>query len=66
MVEDVNGINRPAFSQVHHRTLFQWIVENLSWLSQYDTVYLFIDNRSLPGTNPPEYWPFLAPWIGQG
>ena len=63
MVDDVNGINRPAFSQVHHRTLFQWIIKHLSWLSQYDTVYVFVDNRSLPGTNPPEYWPLLAPWI---
>ena len=31
--------------------------------SQYDTVYVFVDNRALSGTNPPEYWPYLAPWI---
>ena len=63
MVDDENGIRRPAVSQVHHKTLFQWIVDNLSWLSQYDTVYVFVDNRALSGTNPPEYWPYLAPWI---
>ena len=63
MVDDEDGIRRPAVSQVHHRTLFQWIVDNLSWLSQYDTVYVFVDNRALSGTNPPEYWPYLAPWI---
>ena len=63
MVDDENGIRRPAVSQVHHRTLFQWIVDNLSWLSQYDTVYVFVDNRMLSGTNRPEYWQYLAPWI---
>ena len=63
MVDDENGIRRPAASQVHHRTLFQWIVDNLSWLSQYDTVYVFVDNRMLSGTNPPEYWQYFAPWI---
>ena len=63
MVDDENGIRRPAASQVHHRTLFQWIADNLSWLSQYDTVYVFVDNRMLSGTNPPEYWQYLAPWI---
>ena len=34
MVDEGNGIRRPAASQVHHRTLFQWIVDNLSWVSQ--------------------------------
>ena len=63
MVDDENGIRRPAASQVHHRTLFQWIVDNLSCVSQYDTVYVFVDNRMLSGTNPPEYWQYLAPWI---
>ena len=63
MVEDANGITRPAFSHVDRRTLFQWILEHLSWLPQYDTVYVFVDNRSLSGTKPPEYWPLLAPWI---
>ena len=38
MVDDENGIRRPAVSQVHHKTLFQWIVDNLSWLSQYMTL----------------------------
>ena len=42
---------------------YLWIVDNLSWLSQYDTVYVFVDNRMLSGTNPPEYWQYLAPWI---
>ena len=58
-----SGVRQPAASQVHHKTLFQWIVGNLSWLSQYDTVYVFADNRALSGANPPEYWPLFAPWI---
>ena len=33
------------------------------WLSQYDTVYIFVDNRALSGASPPDYWPFFAPWI---
>ena len=57
------GVRQPVASQVHHKTLFQWIVGNLSWLSQYDTVYIFVDNRALPGASPPDYWPFFAPWI---
>ena len=65
MVDEGNGIRRPAASQVHHRTPFQWIVDNLSWVSQYDTVYVyvFVDNRTLSGTNPPAYWQHFAPWI---
>ena len=63
MVDEGNGIRRPAASQVHHRTLFQWIVDNLSWVPQYDTVYVFADNRTLSGTNPPAYWQHFAPWI---
>ena len=58
-----SGARQPAASQVHHKTLFQWIVGNLSWLSQYDTVYVFADNRALSGANPPDYWPLFAPWI---
>ena len=58
-----SGARQPAASQVHHKTLFQWIVGNLSWLSRYDTVYVFVDNRALSGANPPDYWPFFAPWI---
>ena len=45
MVDEGNGIRRPAASQVHHRTLFQWIVDNLSWVPQYATVYVYVDNR---------------------
>ena len=57
------GVRQPVASQVHHKTLFQWIVGNLPWLSQYDTVYIFVDNRALSGASPPDYWPFFAPWI---
>ena len=39
MVDEGNGIRRPAASQVHHRTLFQWIVDNLSWVSQVSWVF---------------------------
>ena len=63
MVDEGNGIRRPAASQVHHRTLFQWILDNLSWLPQYATVYVYVDNRKLSGTDPPAYWPHFAPWI---
>ena len=55
------GVRQPIASQVHHKTLFKWIVGNLSWLSQYDTVYIFADNRTLSGASPPDYWPFFAP-----
>ena len=60
---NIYGIRRPAASQVHHRTLFQWIIDNLSWLPQYATVYVYVDNRKLSGTDPPAYWPHFAPWI---
>ena len=63
MVDEGNGIQRPAASQVHHKTLFQWITDNLSWLPQYATVYVYVDNRKLSGTDPPAYWPHFAPWI---
>ena len=62
MVEE-SGTRQPAASHVHHKALFQWIVSNLSWLSQYDTVYVFVDNRELSGESPPDYWPYFAPWI---
>ena len=39
MIDD-GGVRQPAASQVHHKTLFRWIVGNLSWLEQYDTVYI--------------------------
>ena len=60
---DEGGVRQPAASQVHHKTLFQWTVGNLSWLAQYDTVYIFVDNRALSGASPPDYWQFFAPWI---
>ena len=63
MIDEGNGIPRPAVSQVHHKTLFQWIIDNLSWLPEYATVYVYVDNRKLPGTAPPAYWPLFAPWI---
>ena len=63
MIDEGNGIQRPAASQVHHKTLFQWIIDNLSWLPEYATVYVYVDNRKLPGTDPPAYWPLFAPWI---
>lgn len=63
MENDDTGVSHPATSQVHHKTLFQWIVDNLSWLPQYDTAYVFVDNRALSGAHPPDYWPYLAPWI---
>ena len=62
-VEDANGIARPTFSQADRISLFSWILEQLSWLPQYDTVYVLVDNRQLAGANPPDYWPLLAPWI---
>ena len=62
MVEE-SGTRQPAASHVHHKALFQWIVSNLSRLSQYDTVYVFVDNRELSGESPPDYWPYFAPWI---
>jgi len=58
-----SGAQQPVTSQVNHKTLFQWIVDNLAWLSQYDTAYVFVDNRELPGQNHPDYWPYFAPWI---
>ena len=57
------GARQPVASQVHHKTLFRWIVDNVPWLSQYDTAYVFVDNRGLSGENPPDYWPYFAPWI---
>ena len=62
-VEDANGKLHPTFSQVDRISLFHWITEHLSWLPQFDIVYVFVDNRALAGANPPDYWPWLAPWI---
>ena len=50
-------------SRVNHLQLFAWITDHLTWLSHYDTVYVFVDNRELPGTNCPDHWPYFAPWI---
>ena len=55
MVDEGNGIRRPAASQVHHKKLFQWIIDHLSWLPQYATVYVYVDNRKLSSTDPPAY-----------
>ena len=60
MVTDSRGNINPAFSRADHRSLFQWINENLAWVPQYDTVYVFVDNRTLSGTHPPDYWPLLV------
>ena len=57
------SMQRPVASSVDHANLFTWITDNLAWLYQYDTVYVFVDNRELPGNNCPEYWPYFAPWI---
>ena len=62
-VEGVNGKLHPVFSQVDRHSLFHWITEHLSWLPQFDTVYVFVDNRALAGADPPDYWPWLAPWM---
>ena len=62
-VEGLNGKLHPIFSQVDRITLFHWITEHLSWLPHFDTVYVFVDNRALAGADPPDYWPWLAPWI---
>ena len=61
--EDVNGARHPVFSQVDLHKLYQWVTDHLSWLPHYDTVYVYADNRDLAGANPPDYWPWLAPWI---
>ena len=57
------GAQQPATSQVDYTALYRWIVSNLAWLSQYDTAYVFVDNRELPSQNHPDYWPYFAPWI---
>ena len=58
------GDDQPATpSKINHLQLFAWITDHLAWLSQYDTVYVFVDNRELPGTNCPDHWPYFAPWI---
>ena len=58
------GDEQPATpSRINHLQLFAWINAHLTWLPNYDTVYVFVDNRDLPSTNCPEYWPYFAPWI---
>ena len=39
------GAQQPATSQVDYTALYRWILSNLAWLSQYDTAYVFVDNR---------------------
>ena len=58
-----SGAQQPATSQVDYAALHRWIVSNLAWLSQYDTAYVFVDNRELPSQNHPDFWPYFAPWI---
>ena len=56
------GDEQPATpSRINHLQLFAWINAHLTWLPNYDTVYVFVDNRDLPSTNCPEYWPYFAP-----
>ena len=58
------GDDQPATpSRINHLQLFAWITDHLAWLSHYDTVYVFVENRDLPGTNCPDHWPYFAPWI---
>ena len=57
------GAQQPATSRVDYTALYRWILGNLAWLSQYDTAYVFVDNRELPSQNHPDYWPYFAPWI---
>ena len=52
------------FPQLLHICLW-WIINNLLWVPQYDTVYVFVDNRTLSDTNAPAYWQHFAPWIGR-
>ena len=63
MVTDSQGDTNAAFSRVDRTKLFQWVNDHLGWISHYDTIYVFVDNRSLAGPDAPDYWPLLAPWI---
>ena len=57
------GDDQPAVpSRINHLQLL-WITSNLAWLTQYDTVYVFVDNRELPSTSCPDHWPYFAPRI---
>ena len=63
MVTDSQGDANAALSRADRIKLFQWVNDHLGWISQYDTIYVFVDNRSLAGPDAPDYWPLLAPWI---
>ena len=63
MVTDSQGDANAAYSRADRNQLFQWVNDHLGWISQYDTIYVFVDNRSLASPDAPDYWPLLAPWI---
>ena len=63
MVTNSQGDTNAAFSRADRTKLFQWVNDHLGWISHYDTIYVFVDNRSLAGPDAPDYWPLLAPWI---
>ena len=63
MVTNSQGDTNAAFSRADRIKLFQWVNDHLGWISHYDTIYVFVDNRSLAGPDAPDYWPLLAPWI---
>ena len=63
MVTNSQGDTNAAFSRADRAKLFQWVNDHLGWISHYDTIYAFVDNRSLAGPDAPDYWPLLAPWI---
>ena len=63
MVTNSQGDTNAAFSRADRAKLFQWVNDHLGWISHYDTIYVFVDNRSLAGPDAPDYWPLLAPWI---
>ena len=47
-------------SRVDYTALYRWILSNLAWLSQYDTDYVFVDNRELASQNHPDYALFCS------
>ena len=63
MVTNSQGDTNAAFSHADRIKLFQWVNDHLGWISRYNTIYVFVDNRSLASPDAPDYWPLLAPWI---
>ena len=63
MVTNTQGDTNAAFSHADRIKLFQWVNDHLGWIPHYDTIYVFVDNRSLASPDAPDYWPLLAPWI---